>query len=118
MWCRRLVVLTLAMITGCGSGIGSGIGSGLESAGSPARSARQTCRALGFNDISIDAFLNAARINRDAGFSAVETGNVFIARNCDAGCPLNPGVTDQFTLALCISACTDCVIAVVAEVFR
>ena len=106
------VAVSLVGVSGCGAVD--------PRAGSSVRSARQTCRAGGFDELSIDSAFDATRINRDAGFTELEHVLSALA-DCEGvrgfGCPQNPNIGPDFTVEQCIVQCVSCAEAVAREVY-
>lgn len=107
---RGLCVACLFLATSCGSGVDQDL-----------RSARESCRLLGFDDLTIDFAFRLARADRDAEFTEVESINDAMAGcrgDFGGGCPTNPNLDETFTLQDCVLNCSACMTAVFAEVYR
>lgn len=115
---RKLVCLSL-LLAGC-AGLLAGCPGAVDPAAGRSVSARSTCRAVGFDELFIDAIFDVARIERDAGTTALELiDDAF--RGCrgvnGGGCPENPTVFDTVSLNECIISCVECPTAVVRVVY-
>lgn len=93
---RAVVAIPLFLLLGCGNNQTSVGGS-----------AREKCRDFGFSDSGVDSVFIVVNANRDAGFSRAASIHNSIA-DCETACPS----------AACAAECTNCVLAVIDEVYR
>lgn len=114
---KTIMAVGSLAVFGCGSNLRPTDGS----AGSPSRSARETCRFVGFDDVYTDFVFDVVLADQEAGYSEVEEINSAIA-GCRGdfgdGYSTNPYVGPDYTVQQCILDCSACLTAVISEVYR
>ena len=108
----RLLLMPVLLLVGCPGAV--------DPAAGRSASARSNCRSFGLSGLQIDGLFDVARLDRDAGFTELESftsGYAGCRGDFGAGCPENPNVFDVTSLNECIFGCTGCLTAVAREVY-